>query len=611
MPRKKQTATEISQNLAMQLDWQTAERDDKAVAQLLYAGEKADAIHTLDEAGLLDGFFAFLIESEVMSVWKAYEISGLQRIFLPTVMFLLLYGIRILFGVNSMNALPSLLFSNIPVMLVIGFNARLITSGKSRRGEKARNADSKFALMDPQTLAETVCKSSVQELEKLFNQTIHALAKYGTFMAEMMVAIDGTRIITTEHFSGRGCQEVSEWKKNRQGLKVEVIEFVYGWRLIVLIDLTTLIPIALKIVQIQAHEAPYLVELVKQAQINLAPYSCIKTVVVDRAYVDGKSLYQLDQMGIGFVLIAKKKMAAYGTALCKSVESPRYYERTETVYRGQGRDREEETFLTQLQAVTEIRTWDSYRPPKVKGQPLRIADRPALNAVIVRIWNNKTIDNPRIFLTNLSVEDPWLIFNLYDDRSWIENGLFRNSKQFWTLVGWFPQKTQAGVYTHLTFVMLITAVATAFRLWDKAQSTDVASLEPPQPNYAFNIVSHTADSAQPESTSESHSFTDISWSEPELAESEQPPLSTHLAASALPHPEPVAYSHHFLLGIGPSRWRQELTRENRDKVIVFFGSTYAIFELPVFLVLIGVPFQLPPDYASVDEILARYGIRRA
>jgi len=598
--------TEISQNLAMQLDWQVAERDDKAVAQLLYAGEKADEIHTLDEAGLLDSFFAFLIESEVMSVWKAYEISGLQRVFLPTIMFLLLYGIRILFGVNSINSLPSLLFSNIPVMLVIGFNARLITSGKSRRGAKARKADSKFALMDPQTLAETVCKSSLQELEKLFNKTIHALAKYGIFMAEMMVAIDGTRIITTAEFSGRGCQEVSEWKRNRQGIKVEVIEFVYGWRLIVLIDLTTLMPLALKIVQIQAHEAPYLVELVKQAQANLAPYSRIKTLVVDRAYVDGKSLYQLNQMGILFVVIAKKNMVAYGTALCKSVESPRYYERTETLFRGQGRDRAAETFLTQLQAVTDIRTWDSYRPPVVKGKHLRMADRPALNAVIVRIWNNKKVDNPRIFLTNLSVDDPWLIFNLYDDRSWIENGLFRNSKQFWNLVGWFPKKTQAGVYTHLTFVMLITAVATAFRLWDKAHSTDVASLEPPQPNYAFTIVQRSTDN----SPSEPDSFANNSRPEPALTDPESLPLATHLAASVFPHDEQVAYSHHFLLGIGPSRWRQELKRQNRDKVIVFFGNTYAIFDLPVFLVLTGVPFHFPPDYGSLDDILAQYAIRR-
>lgn len=54
-----QTATEIRENLMAQLDWQAARRDDEGVAQRLYAGEKADGVHTLDEAGLLDEFLRF------------------------------------------------------------------------------------------------------------------------------------------------------------------------------------------------------------------------------------------------------------------------------------------------------------------------------------------------------------------------------------------------------------------------------------------------------------------------------------------------------------------------------------------------------------------------
>ena len=73
------------------------------------------------------------------------------------------------------------------------------------------------------------------------------------------------------------------------------------------------------------------------------------------------------------------------------------------------------------------------------------------------------------YLTNATVSDPWTVVDGYDDRSWIENGLFRNSKQFWRLTRWFPQKTEAGVQSHLTFVVMVLAVATAYRLWDQAQ----------------------------------------------------------------------------------------------------------------------------------------------
>jgi hypothetical protein len=70
-------------------------------------------------------------------------------------------------------------------------------------------------------------------------------------------------------------------------------------------------------------------------------------------------------------------------------------------------------------------------------------------------------DGERVYLTNATVSDPWAVGDAYDDRSWIEKGLFRNSKQFWRLTRWFPQKTAAGVQSHLTFVVMLLAVATA------------------------------------------------------------------------------------------------------------------------------------------------------
>jgi hypothetical protein len=66
----------------------------------------------------------------------------------------------------------------------------------------------------------------------------------------------------------------------------------------------------------------------------------------------------------------------------------------------------------------------------------------------------------------------------YDDCSWIENGLFRFSKQFWTLTRWFPKRTAAGVRCHLTFVVLLLAVATALRVRRKAQA---GAVPPPLP----------------------------------------------------------------------------------------------------------------------------------
>ncbi|MBU1879040.1 MAG: hypothetical protein KJ734_08815, partial [Chloroflexi bacterium] len=86
-----------------------------------------------------------------------------------------------------------------------------------------------------------------------------------------------------------------------------------------------------------------------------------------------------------------------------------------------------------------------------------------------------------------------------------------------------------------------------------------------------------------------------------------PPLDeAHAAHTREQAPDVLAHS--LLGGQGPRRWRRQLQRENRDKVIVFIGQHYGIFDTHVFLVLTGVPLrELPPHVGSRDEILRRYG----
>lgn len=596
MPSRQQSQDEIGQHLAEQLDWQFAERNDQAVAQALYSGQAVDGVHTLDEAGLLDGFFAFLKECGVMVVWQGYQIDAIQRIFIPTLYFVLLYGTRLLFGIESSNALPVLLFSNVAVMTLLGFNGLMVSNGLSKRGQSQRTGVRAYVLMDPQTLAETICKSSVAELEALFNGTIACLAAFGLFMAEVMVAVDGTKIVTGPEFAGCGCLKSTQTKRNEQGIQVKVVEMVYGWRLIALIDLVTLIPIAIRIVQIQDNEAPYLLALVRQAQSNLAPHSRIVHLVVDRAYIDGKTLYALDQMGISFVVIAKTNMAAYITALAKSVEAPLCYERLETVAHGHGRNQDQETLLTRVEIASDIRTWESYRPPPQASRHLRHQDRPALNAVLVRVWRNQDLkEQPRIYLTNRPVVDPWSIVDLYDDRSWIENGLFRNSKQFWHLTRHFPKRSQAGVYSHLTFVVLMVATATAYRLWDKAHANTVA--QPSQSTMTHRMVNRTTGEILPDARL-------LSALADHLA---APPLLSPDLKSTAADPD-TPFSHSLLDGQGVQRWRRQLQQENRDKLIVFIDDRYAIFDTHEFLVLTAVPLRsIPPHLGSREDILRRYG----
>ena len=597
MGQHRQTAEETHENLRELLDWQFAERDDDAVAQALQRGQGVDAVYGLDDAGLLDGFFAFLDESGIRAHWQTLTIAGVRHLFVPVILFVLLYGTRVLFGIESSNALPALLFSNVAAMTLIGFNAHQVAQGMSIRGAKQRTAASEYTLMDPQTLANAVCKISGDALEELFNGTIRALATFGVFMAEVMVAVDGTRVVTAPTFQGCGKLAVTEYHRNRQGVRVEIVRFLFGWRLIALIDLRTLIPLAIKIVQIQDHEAPYLVALVQQAQANLASHSQIVKLVLDRAYVDGPSLHALHAMGITFVVIAKSNMVVRDVALAEQ-EGTTIYERRETVRRGQGREASTEEWVSQVRVVCDLRQWQNYRPPAEEGQRLTWEHRPGLTAVIVTLWRNRapTRDGGRVYLTNAAVTDPWTVVDGYDDRSWVENGLFRNSKQFWRLTRWFPQKTEAGVHSHLTFVAMMIAVATAFRLWDKAQAGTLAEASDHQ---IVQVV---------------HKVIDVTTREvkeiPEPTRKKRTHLASRMEEVYTPPVRPTlaSWSHEQLEGQGPLRWRRRLRRENRDKVIVFVGHQYGIFYASEMLVLSGVPVrELPPHLGSRDDVLRRYG----
>jgi len=50
----------------------------------------------------------------------------------------LLYLLKVLFGSQSMNQLPRALFSNMALMELVGFNARQVEAGLTKRGDASR-----------------------------------------------------------------------------------------------------------------------------------------------------------------------------------------------------------------------------------------------------------------------------------------------------------------------------------------------------------------------------------------------------------------------------------------------------------------------------------------
>src|ERR1017187_2145601 len=192
METEKQSEKPPAERSAVQdrLHWQVAYRDDAKVGQALYAGETIEEMHHLSDAGMLDEFFVFLKELGMLEVFEQVSQSGVQRTLVPTVQFVLLYVLKVLLGSASMNELPRVLFSDLALMELVGFNAYQCESGLTKRGDDRRKEKKKQGPLTAQCLANNICKIPQDEMQRLFNRMVHLLAKRGLFSGKLVVALD-------------------------------------------------------------------------------------------------------------------------------------------------------------------------------------------------------------------------------------------------------------------------------------------------------------------------------------------------------------------------------------------------------------------------------------
>ena len=552
----KETKPENEPSAVMaRLSWQLALRDDAQVAQALYAGEEIEEMHELSEAGLLDEFFVFLKDIGMMAVLEEQELPRVQRVLIPTVQFLLLYLLKVLFGGQSMNELPRVLFSQVPLMELIGFNARAVEEGLTKRGDAQRQSKKKQGPLTPQCLATNISKLTQEQMETLFNAMVRCVVGTGLLDGERLAALDGSKLPTPPTYEG--CGKLKQTRSVKvKGQKERATEeyYVCGWKVLVLIDAQTRLPLAMKVVQIQEYEGRWLVPLLEQAQRNLGTRGQIHTIVIDRGYLDGEDLWRVDQQGVRFVVVGKANMAVTQDAQALA-KRERVRSRERVVRHGQGKTAREERLRTELVGIEALTTYDSYGAPEYTQQAhRRDYEGQPINAVVVRRWDNRVpTTEGTVYLTNGPVKDPFVVFDTSDWRSVIENGIFKEGKHPWHL-GRFPKKTEAAVVVHCHMTLLVMALCTAFRLWQVKQAA--------------------APSAPMHETAPA------------------PGLSTAL-----------------LGGEGTARWRLRLKEENRDKVIIFVGEAYGIFHLAELAVLTGMRLKrLPPHLGSSQNILHRFGI---
>jgi len=303
----KQTNEEIERNITDKLQWQMAERDEVRIAKGIYEGKGIDAVYSLEDNGLLDGFYEYLEEKKIIELLKGINPAGVERVMVPSFQYVLLYLLKVVYGVETISSTPRLLFSNEGAMKLVGFNAHQIKEGVCKRGEYRRKKEKIGPICDD-ALAENIVKIPLEEIEKFFNGVIKILAKEMAFPKGIRVILDPTDIRTTRKWEGCGSVTRNKEVKEKGGKIKEIEITVFGWKLIAIFYGDVKIPLAAKLVKINEHGSKYTRELIEKAEKNLEGVSKIVEVVTDREQLDGEDLWWLEERGIRFIVPGKTNM---------------------------------------------------------------------------------------------------------------------------------------------------------------------------------------------------------------------------------------------------------------------------------------------------------------
>ena len=471
-----------SQKIADRLTWCTAHRDQAGIAKDLAEGKDISEVYGLGEAGLFDEFFYFLEQLGFMALFKKLDPNVTEResnVKFPAV--ILIYLMRIVAGLAFYWHIHPVILHSQPLMRLMGFNGREIRDGTCRRGKHKTSSDNPDEEdgKKPGNIRGPICPDSIatyiqaiaaHALERLFNGAVAILAAHAFFPKKIHALLDSSEIQSTEQCEGCGMvtkEKPPQLRRRKRRIR-KVLETVFGFKIWVVWDPNSRLPIAMRFDTIEVGDINYAREVIQQAVTNLGSHANIVSVAMDRGFMDGQLLWWLNtEMHIIFYIPAKTNMNVYEDALSMvSTGIVQTRERKRTV--GAGKNKKTVTDRWEVVGIEALTSAGFYGELGSGSHENRRDFVPnPINAVVVLhdpyVENNPNSDT-LIILTNGSVKKPLKAYDGYDERSEIENGLFRESKQ-----AWFIQRparnTSDGFRAHVYLTLITMALTTAFRAW--------------------------------------------------------------------------------------------------------------------------------------------------
>lgn len=545
--------------------WRAAVRDDNRLARLVAEGEPVDAVYTLEEEAALDEFLHYLDQGGFAFYFERLASTvPVERVNVPMSRYVWLYFTKILLGIEGLARMSPLLLRDEALMRLLGFNAHQVANGVSRRGDARRGEGTeREGPVSSEAVGKNIVKLSTLALARFFGHIVERVVERAIPEKDVDIIIDCSLYETTDKFTGAGRTTRIKKAKDKNGKLVELRETVYGFKIGTAYHGPTGLPLGVCVTRINTDDRSHFWTLMEDVRKSLGTGRRIRSVVMDRGFLDGEDLWRLQEMGIEFVIPAKTTMNVYKDALalankyavnphCPEVQAERW---TESRTVGHGRNASTETLATEVIGVPRLASFDTYGPPDHGKAKNRQDFKPnEINAVVVTEWRGRRFKHPKVFVTNGSVFRPRLPFDRYDDRSLIENGVFREGKQDWSLKS-PPQKSEAGVTVHTYLTVAAVALHRCYRL--ETEGGRPTSKPKPRP------VSEGPD-------------------------------------RELPLPQ---------LKLGMEKYRLDLKVQNRNKVILFDAESYGILHVQEMAMLGGLNLRdRSQGVGTREETFQKYGL---
>jgi hypothetical protein len=488
MPRKAPSKEDLRTHLAELSGWHTATRDDARVAEELYETHAMDRVHSLNEAVFFDEFFHYMKEIEVWPLLENLDPQDRTGQLYSFINFTMVTIMRCVGGIPSMLAMHELLLTDTAIMDLLGFNAAQVLQGGCDRGLSRRKKPVEIrGALSYETIADNIVKIGPEKLAEMFNGAIRCLAKQGIFPKKIDASLDATDDEATPNYTTDAGDEVPhvtrekrpDVRANGHARKIEVTAF--GWKIWLIFDPVSGTPMAMKIDGINVADNTHAYEVLDQARKNLAGHATIRSVALDRGFLDGKLLWKIDKEANAIVYIPAKsnlaittdareiaRRAAASVAKGEPVEGAKYKERIEEIKHESGKSAWVEKRKTIVVRIPDLPCdwWTSEGSTSAANSK---SFKPRLiNATVVLCWNGAPNDEDKevVILDTDPSTDPFAGLDAYAKRSNIENTVNREAKESWFLEH-HPKRSEAGVRVQAYFVFMCMALIKGFRKYRK------------------------------------------------------------------------------------------------------------------------------------------------